>query len=170
MWRFFREPAMSRLGPAALIGLVALGGCAVALPTGPSVLAVPGKGKTLAAFQEDDLRCRGYAQQRVSYGSAYAASQGATGNAVAGTVLGGALGALFGAATGNPSAGAAFGAGSGLLFGSASGAGAAAASSAGLQRQYDISYMQCMVAAGDTVPALAGYYPYGYPGYPYAPY
>ncbi len=149
-----------------VVGLVTLGGCAVALPSGPSVLAVPGPGKTLDAFQQDDLACRQYASGQVNYAQAQAASQGATGNAVAGLGIGAALGALFGAAAHSPGAGAAFGAGTGLLVGGSSGSSVAAASSAGLQRQYDMAYLQCMVSKGNTVPGLSA--PPGYPAAPYA--
>ncbi len=150
----------------ALVGLLALGACAVALPSAPTVLAVPGPGKTLEAFQQDDLACRQYASEHVSYAQAQAASQSATGNAILGTGIGAAIGALLGAAAHEPGAGAALGAGGGLLVGGSSGASVAQASSAGLQRQYDMAYLQCMVAKGDNVPSLAA--PPGYPPGPYA--
>ncbi len=38
-----------------------LGACAAVPPTGPSVLALPAKGKDLAQFQEEDAACRQYA-------------------------------------------------------------------------------------------------------------
>ncbi|HEX7968001.1 MAG TPA: glycine zipper family protein [Stellaceae bacterium] len=158
----------------ALAGVVTLGACAVALPSAPSVLAVPGQGKTLEAFQQDDVTCRQYASEHVSYAQAQASSQGATGNVIAGTGIGAAIGALLGAATGDAGTGAALGAGSGLLVGGSSGSSVAQASSAGLQRQYDMAYLQCMVTKGDTVPSLAAppYVPapYAYPRYPYPPY
>jgi hypothetical protein len=164
-----------------LLGALALAGCAVAPPTAPSILALPGAGKSLQAFQQDDAGCRQYASSRVA-GAAQYASEGATGSAAAGTLLGAAAGTLLGAAAGNPGAGAAIGGGTGLLVGSSSGANAAAYSAAGLQRQYDIAYAQCMTAAGNTVPqptyrAYAYPYPfaYAYPlpppyGYPYPVY
>ena len=47
-----------------LVPLVALGACTVAPPSGPSIVALPGHGKSLAQFQQDDQYCRNYAQER----------------------------------------------------------------------------------------------------------
>jgi hypothetical protein len=155
---------------ALLLGTLAFGGCAVAPPAGPTVLALPPAGKDLAQFQRDDATCRGYAQQQIGYGSPQqAANQSAVGSAVAGTAVGAAAGAAIGAAAGNPGAGAAIGAGAGLLTGSAVGAGNASATAVGLQRRYDVAYAQCMAANGDQPQALAAAWPYGYGpyGYPY---
>ena len=115
---------MSRtLRLAALIATLALGACAVGPPAGPSVAAMPEKGKSIEAFQQDDAACRQYAGQTVGYASpADAANQTTANSAVTGTLLGAAAGAVIGAAAGNPAAGAAIGAGSGLLLGTASGA------------------------------------------------
>ncbi len=158
------------LGPFA--AMLALGACAVPPPTGPTVMALPGKGKDFTAFQQDDLVCRQYASAQIGYGSpAQAATQSAVGSAVVGTALGAAAGAAIGAAAGNPAAGAAIGAGSGLVMGSAVGAGTAYASAGAVQQRYDIGYAQCMVARGDTIqppPTSATGYPY--PAYPYSPY
>lgn len=165
---------------AAIIATLALGACAVGPPAGPTVAALPEKGKNLEAFQQDDTVCRQYAAQTVGYASpAEAANQSAANSAVAGTLLGAAAGAAIGAAAGNPAAGAAIGAGSGLLLGTASGANAANYSAAAVQRGYDISYAQCMTSRGNQVPAMtaagpyAGPYPpaYAYSAYPgYSPY
>src|SRR6266568_6004053 len=97
-----------------------LGGCAVVPPTGPDVMALPGKDKSFEAFQADDAACKEYASAQIGYGSpAEAANQSAIGSTVLGTVLGAAAGAAIGAATGNPAAGAAIGGGSGLFLGGA---------------------------------------------------
>lgn len=168
--------------------VLALCGCAVEPPTGPSVAVMPGQGKSFDQFRYDDISCRQYASQ--ASGGAYSA-QSATNNAVGtaavGTVVGAAAGALIGAAAGNAGAGAAIGAGTGLLGGSAIGASGASYSAGSLQQQYDISYMQCMVSKGNQVPQQPavvqapypvyvappppyyygpGYYPRRY-GYPY---
>jgi outer membrane lipoprotein SlyB len=172
---------MPRFAPiAALCATFALGACAVAPPTGPSVMALPAKDKDFAAFQQDDATCRQYASGQIGNASpAQAANESLVNSAAAGTVLGAAAGAALGAATGNPAAGAAIGAASGLVLGTATGAGAADYSSASLQRRYDVGYTQCMYSKGDTVaaapgaPGPYGYYPYGpyaYAGYPYYPY
>jgi outer membrane lipoprotein SlyB len=166
---------------AAILGVLALGGCAVVPPTGPAVMALPGKGKSFEAFQADDTACRQYASAQIGYGSpAEASNQSAAGSAVLGTVLGAAAGAAIGAATGSPAAGAAIGAGSGLFVGGATGLSAAQASGLSLQQRYDMGYIQCMSAKGENVPTplasgvapypYPGYPPYGYPPYPYTYY
>jgi hypothetical protein len=142
-------------------GTLALGGCVVVPPPGPTILAAPGPGKTFTQFQQDDITCRQYAVQQTGYVSpAEAATQSGVNSAALGTVLGAAVGALLGAAGGDPGAGAAFGAGSGLLLGGASGTGAAQVSGAAVQQRYDVSYLQCMSARGDTVPRRYSYYYY----------
>lgn len=158
----------------AIVGALALGGCAVAPPTGPDVMALPGKDKSFEAFQADDVSCRQYASAEIGYGSpSEAASRSAIGSATLGTLLGAAAGAAIGAAAGSPAAGAAIGAGSGLVVGGASGLDAAQASSSSLQRRYDIAYIQCMTAKGENVPTQASNatpyptYAYAYPVYPY---
>lgn len=174
------SPRRAASAVLVLAGTLALGGCAVAPPTGPSVVAMPAQGKSLADFHQDDVACRQYAFSDIGVAPAAAAQQSAVNSAALGTALGAAAGALLGAAGGNAGVGAAIGAGSGLLFGGAAGAGAAETSSAGLQRRYDIAYAQCMSSKGDSVPAVAAgtyytypvypryyYYPYAYPYYPY---
>jgi outer membrane lipoprotein SlyB len=162
----------------AVAGSLGLAACAVQPPEGPSFAAMPGNGKTYDQFQQDNARC----QQNARYATGpvtptQAANQSAVGSAVAGTALGAAAGALVGSTAGAVGTGAAVGAGVGLLAGSAIGASNAQASSASLQRTYDINYAQCMAAAGEKVPDLtagpaaypapAGYAPaYGY-AYPY---
>ena len=156
--------------------VLAVSGCVVPPPTGPLVAAMPGQGKSLEAFQQDDVACRQYAWQQAGGASpGAAASQSAVGSAVAGTALGAATGAAIGAASGAAGAGAAIGAGAGLLAGSAIGANNAAAAYGGVQRVYDVAYAQCMTAHGNTVPTgYAGYpyayYPYSYSYYPYSYY
>ena len=165
----------STLRVATLLGTLALGACAVGPPAGPSVAALPGRDKSLEAFQQDDAACRTYAGQTLGGVSpADAANQSIANSTVAGTLLGAAAGAAIGAAAGNPALGAAIGAGSGLVLGSASGADAANYSAASVQHGYDISYAQCMTSRGDQVASNAGPGPYqggAYPGgpYPYPP-
>jgi len=164
---------MSRVTPCLVLGgALALGACAVAPPTGPSVMALPGPGKGFPEFQREDVSCRQYADQQIGYGSpAAAASQSGVGSALIGTGLGAAAGALLGAAGGNAGVGAAIGAGSGLLLGSAVGANNAAAAGAGVQQRYDMAYTQCMYANGNSVPtAPAPAYPYAASPYAPAPY
>ncbi|WP_165982436.1 glycine zipper family protein [Dankookia rubra] len=170
----------------ALLAPLSLAACAVAPPTGPSVLALPAKGKDLQAFQAEDYNCRNYAQAQIGGNTpANAATQSAVGSAALGTALGAGAGALLGAAGGAAGAGAAIGAGTGLLAGSAIGAGNAQVTGSSLQQRYDIAYTQCIASTGNSVqaapaPAVVGYpapayaypapyaypYPYSYP-YPY---
>src|ERR1700752_3267686 len=103
--------------PLVLLGALALGACAVAPPTGPSVMALPAKGKSFEQFQQDDATCQQYASARIGYGSPQqAANDSAVGSAVVGTAVGAAAGALIGAAAGNPAVGAAIRGGSGFFL------------------------------------------------------
>ncbi len=150
--------------------LAGLGGCAVEPPSGPSFMALPTKGKTYAQFQQEDAYCR----QQSFYASGgrtpgQAAADSGLASAGLGTLAGAAAGALIGAAAGNPGAGAAIGAGTGLAFGGVAGAGAANASAYELQRRYDQTYSQCMVAYGNLVPIPQPVVAYAPPAYGYAP-
>jgi len=125
--------------------LVLLGACA-SVPTGPSLMALPGTGKDYSDFRRDELQCRQYASQQVG---GLADDPG-----VRSAVVGTAVGAVAGAAIGGHQ-GAGVGAGVGLLFGSVVGAEANRSSSYGSQRQYDQTYIQCMYAKGHRVPVSA---------------
>lgn len=132
---------------SALVGLALLTGC-VSLPTGPSVLVLPGTGKNFEQFRTDDLVCRQFALEQVG-GAAprQAASDSMARSAVTGTVVGAVAGAAIGG-----SEGAGVGAGTGLLVGSMAGASAGEASGYGSQRRYDYAFIQCMYAKGHRVP------------------
>jgi outer membrane lipoprotein SlyB len=148
----------------ATCSLLALGACAVA-PQGPTVVAMPGQGKTFSAFQQDDAYCRQAALSSTGGVDANtAAAQSAVGSAAVGTALGAAAGALIGAAAGNPGAGAAIGAGAGLLTGSAAGSANAQVSGSQVQFRYDTTYAQCMFGQGNTVSQPQQAYAAG-PGY-----
>ncbi len=140
----------SRLVLFASMGasLAVLGGCAVT-PTGPSVMALPGTGKTFDQFQADDGFCRQYAFNQVGGVTAnQAATTSALGSAAVGTALGAAAGAAFNGGTG-----------------AAGGRGRRPAGRQrfrrkclsrvglrGAERRYDYAYLQCMYAHGDRVP------------------
>ena len=125
--------------------LAFLGGCA-GVPTAPSIMALPGTGRSFDDFRFDDTQCRQYAFQQVG---------GLTEDpGVRDAAIGTVVGALAGAAIGGKD-GAAVGAGVGLLFGSAAGADAAQSHNYGSQRQYDNAYIQCMYAKGHKVPVSA---------------
>jgi outer membrane lipoprotein SlyB len=132
---------------ATIVGTVFLGACTV-LPTGPSVMVLPGSGYSIENFREDDMYCRQYAHIQIGGKTAEDAGRE---SAVTSAVVGAAIGAVAGAALGG-NRGAAAGAGVGLLVGSASGAEAARSSTIGTQRQYDNAYVQCMYSKGHRVP------------------
>jgi len=132
--------------------LVVVSGCAT-IPNGPSVMVLPGTGKTFDEFQLDDASCRQYAYAQVGGVSGQQAAQNAAvGSAAVGTILGTAAGAAIGSAYGAVGTGAAIGAASGLVLGSAAGSGYAATSYYETQRRYDNAYIQCMYAKGNKVP------------------
>src|SRR5260370_38256555 len=86
-----------------LAGGLLVGACAVAPPTGPSVMALPAKGKDLAQFQNDDLSCRQYAWNQIGgTAPADAANQSLANSVTLGTVLGPPAGAAIGARAGHP--------------------------------------------------------------------
>jgi hypothetical protein len=150
-------PPASLRGPVPAVLVVALlvSGCAT-VPTGPSVMVLPGTGKSFEQFQTDDAVCRQWAAQQTGTTAQKAATGSTVSGAVIGTVVGAAAGAALGAAAGNPAVGAAAGAGVGLLGGTAVGASRADAYGGSVQRRYDQSYIQCMYAKGNQVPMARG--------------
>jgi len=135
------------------LALVMVAGCAT-VPRGPSVMALPGAGKTFEQFQADDAICRQWAAQQIGLSPQEAISKNTATGAVVGTVIGAGLGAAIGAASGNAGAGAAIGAGSGLLAGTVTGANAGQFYGWEAQRRYDIAYIQCMYAKGNQIPGV----------------
>ena len=135
---------------AALLAVFTLGACATPA-TSPSVLALPAPGKPFAQFQQEDMNCRGYAQQMTA-GQAEAANQNAVGAAVLGTALGAAGGALIGAPfRGGAGVGAGIGAGTGLGVGASIGANQSAYANMSIQQRFDNAYTQCMYSNGNSV-------------------
>ena len=155
---------------SSIAALLTVAACTT-IPTGPSVMVLPGTGKSFDQFRGDDADCRQFALGQVGGATA---GETAIESGVKSAVVGAAVGALAGAAMGGHQ-GAGVGAGVGLLAGSAAGAGAGQTSGYGAQRRYDNAYIQCMYAKGDRVPvsgrltsgpARAGNPP---PAYEYAP-
>jgi len=135
----------------ASCSLLALGACAVT-PQAPTVIAMPGQGKSFTDFQQEDAFCRQAAFASIGGVSAnQAATQSAVGSAAVGTLTGAALGAAIGGAAGNAGLGAAAGAGAGLLTGSSVGAANAQVAGSDAQFRYDMTYAQCMFSYGNTV-------------------
>lgn len=145
---------MHLLPLAALAALGVLYGC-VTVPEGPSMMVLPGTGKSFDQFRADDVDCRQYASSQVGGSSA---NQAAVDSGVKSAVVGTALGAAAGAAI-NGSSGAGVGAASGMVLGALAGTGTAQTSAYGVQRRYDNGYVQCMYAKGHRVP-VAGRYSY----------
>ena len=133
-----------------LLSLVAalLSGCA-SVPTGPSVMVMPGPGKPFEVFQADDYACRQWASQQTGAG----ASETANETLGKGAAIGAVTGAIIGAAgSRHAGAGALVGAGLGTLGGAAIASGPASASQWEMQRRYDIAYQQCMYSKGNSIP------------------
>jgi len=118
------------------------------MPSGPSVLVLPGTGKSFDEFRSDDYVCRQFAMGQAG---GVTPNQASVASGVGSAVIGTAIGAAAGAAMGGGE-GAAVGAGGGLLAGSAVGTGAASSSGYIAQERYDMSYIQCMYSKGHRVP------------------
>src|SRR2546427_5151189 len=114
--------AQMRTGVLALVFTLSLGACAT-VPLGPSVMVLPGTGKSFDQFQADDAVCRQWASVQAGTTPQQAAGSSTAKSGVLGTLLGAALGAAIGAARGHPGVGAAVGAGGGLLAGAGGGGG-----------------------------------------------
>jgi len=133
----------------------------VSIPSGPSMLVLPGSGKNFDQFRSDDAVCRQYANEQVGGVTPNQASAASgVGSAVVGTALGAAAGAVIGGGQG-----AAVGAGTGFFAGGLVGTGTATSSGYVAQQRYDIGYIQCMYARGNRVPVsgqiTGGYSPEG---------
>jgi uncharacterized protein YcfJ len=152
--------------------VLAISACAVAPPSGPDVVALPGPGQTFSKFQQDDNNCRNYAQSRTIEAPQQAANAGASSDAtaIAGTLIGAAAGAALGSLSGNVGAGAAIGAGAGLLGGASEAGDQAQGAADSLQAQYDAAYSQCMVGNGETLQGPPAAPPVGYFVQPQAEY
>ncbi|MDV6345670.1 YMGG-like glycine zipper-containing protein [Nitrosomonas sp. Is37] len=132
-----------------LLPLLLLTAC-VLMPSGPSVMVLPGVGKSFDQFRSDDYQCKQYASQQ---GGGQTTRQASISSGIESAAVGTALGAAAGAAIGG-GRGAAIGAGSGLLAGSLAGSQAARTSGNISQQRYDMSYIQCMYANGHRVPVI----------------
>jgi hypothetical protein len=137
-----------------LIPALALAGC-VTVPSGPTVMVLPGTSKSFQAFQADNAACQQFAHSTLGINAPpgqQVADPAGSNAAVGAALIGAAAGAALGAVTGQAGQGAAIGAGTGLLFGSAAGANAAGWNNFTIQRQYDNAFLQCMYAKGNQIP------------------
>jgi Glycine-zipper domain len=130
-------------------------GCAT-VPTGPSVMVLPGSGRPFDQFRADDSLCRQWALEQTGTTTKQASKESTVSGAAIGTAVGAAAGAAIGAAAGSPGVGAAAGAGAGLLGGTAIGASQGEDAKVSVQRRYDVAYMQCMYAKGHQIPVPRG--------------
>jgi hypothetical protein len=141
---------------AYLLPLAVLVGCASA-PTGPSVMVLPGSGKSFDQFRFDDYECRQYA---ASASGDTTANKAAVDSGVQSAVVGAAVGTIAGAALGG-SRGAVAGAGIGTAGGALAGTGASSQTARTVQGRYDIGYQQCMYAKGHQIPMAGRFAPAG---------
>ena len=146
---------MTRSTPILTVAVGLLLTACATVPTGPSVMVLPGQGKNFDQFQADDSACRQWALQQTGTTTGHASAGSTVGGAAIGTAVGAAAGAALGAAAGNPAIGAAAGAGVGLLGGTVAGATAGADAGSTAQRRFDMTYMQCMYAKGNQIPSAA---------------
>lgn len=138
--------------PMACLPLL-LGACTAAVPSSPTIVAMPGHGRSWNQFLADNLTCKNYAStQMPGTGQATEASQNkAALTSAAGTIIGAGLGAAFGSLAGNVGAGAAIGGGLGLLGGMAVAGNNTQTTADSLQGRYDVAYAQCMVGHGESI-------------------
>jgi len=142
--------AKSLFVPACAI-VTLLCSCIVMPPNQPTVLALPGTGKSFEQFNADNNDCKHFASAQVNGQTPDSvAMDSGTRSAALGTILGAAAGAAI-----NGGQGAAVGAGTGLAIGGLAGTDTAAISTSLLQQRYDFGYVQCMYAKGHRVPAPA---------------
>jgi phage tail tape-measure protein len=135
-----------RLG-GSIMALLTLSAC-VTVPSGPSIMSLPGSSKTFDQFRADDLDCRQFASVQIGGTTPTQAANDATvRSAAVGTAVGAAAGALIDGASG-----AGIGAGFGMLTGALVGSSSGYASGYSLQQRYDIAYVQCMYSKGHKVP------------------
>lgn len=118
------------------------------MPTGPSVMVLPGTGKNFDQFLVDDNFCRQFAFAQIG---GVSPQQAAATSGMTSAAVGAALGAAAGAAIGGGQ-GAAVGAGTGLAAGGLAGTATAGSSGYEAQQRYDMGYVQCMYAKGHRVP------------------
>src|SRR6266581_3544044 len=83
---------MSLLRFSPVLAALLLGAC-VSVPSGPSVMVLPGTGKSFDQFRADDMDCRQFAYSQVGGTDAnQVASESAVKSAAVGTVIGAAAG------------------------------------------------------------------------------
>jgi hypothetical protein len=98
----------SWIATGPLLVLMLLAGCAT-IPTGPSVMVLPGPNKPFEVFQAEDARCRDWALSRIGQSPQETADRNVASGAAVGAAVGAGLGAVIGAGSGDAASGAAVG-------------------------------------------------------------
>jgi hypothetical protein len=101
------SPAPTKRGVSALAaavvslsGIIVLAGCA-GMPMGPTVMALPGTGKSFDQFRADDATCQQFASRQTGgISTQQATATGALGGTAVGTALGAGTGLLGGSMIG----------------------------------------------------------------------
>lgn len=135
------------------LAVLALAGC-VSIPSGPSVMVLPGNGKNFDQFRADDFECRQFAHAQ---SGGQTPDQAGSTSGVNTAAVGAVVGAAAGAAIGRSGHAAAAGAGIGTAGGALAGAGAAQQTGRTVQSRYDMSFLQCMYAKGHQIPMSSGF-------------
>lgn len=132
--------------------LMLAGGCSTTPPHEPSVLVLPGTGKSFEQFHADNDICKQFAREQLGGQTAdMAAADSGVRSVVVGTILGAAVGA-----SADGGHGASVGAGVGLALGGLEGMRAAEVSGGRVQQRFDYGFIQCMYAKGHRVPVSHG--------------
>lgn len=154
LWVLEQEvPVRSKIWALTCLPLLALVSCTAAVPTGPTIAAMPGHGRSWDQFQADNFTCKNYAASQMPGAGQVAVDthNNSVATSAVGTVIGAGLGAAFGSLAGNVGAGAAIGGGIGLLGGMAAAGNNTQVTAESLQGRYDVAYAQCMVGHGETI-------------------
>ncbi|MFA5040283.1 MAG: hypothetical protein WC464_01440 [Bdellovibrionales bacterium] len=114
-------------------------------PMGPTVRILPSVNKPFERFQEEQARCKQYADEQVR-NQAGRANETSFLQGLGATALGAGLGAAI-----DGGRGAAIGAAGGAVAGTAVGASTSTKKQGSIQQQYDDAYVQCMVAKGNLI-------------------
>ena len=89
-----------RLCAALAGGSALLATACVSVPSGPSMMVLPGSQTSFEQFQFDDQSCRGFALSQSGVSTEDAAAESGILSAAVGTAVGAAAGVAIGAATG----------------------------------------------------------------------
>ena len=132
-----------------LLLIVMASSCSI-LPEGPTVNTLPGSNKSYQTYQLDNQRCQQLAKNAAGPKTANEEKQEVASQQV---LVGGLLGAFFGALIGAHPSDIAATATHGMLLGSLTGEEVGNVAGHRIQKQYDKAYIRCMYSAGHRIPA-----------------